>query len=84
MAYEGLLLAKHVRAVAVVKRPRPAARDLVDLSDHRHRRLVSRAVERGQPLTFVVGSFKPLQIRGAENTKRAKVGARVFNHGYHG
>ena len=41
--HKELLLTKHVRAVPIMKRIRPPARDLVDLSDYRHRRLVSRA-----------------------------------------
>jgi hypothetical protein len=40
---KSLRFIRHVRAVAVLKRLRPASGDLVDLSDHRHRRLVSRA-----------------------------------------
>ena len=41
--HKELLLTKHVRAVPLMKRACPPARDLVDLSDHRHRRLVARA-----------------------------------------
>lgn len=41
--HKELLPAKHVRAVPIMKRACPPASDLVDLSDHRHRRLVSRA-----------------------------------------